>query len=287
MGNTDPTDVGEIAELWRFPVKSLQGERVDEVELTPAGFVGDRRWAVVDQATGKTLSAKTVPQLLFASARTVGDTVVVTLPDGSELDAADPATSPLVAAWLERDVALLAADEGRVTSYDMTFDPEDDTAELVDIPIQAGTFFDLTPVHALTTGSLATMAAAYPDGTWDVRRFRPNVLISTPPPAGGAVAPAAPVAPGTAHPGFPEDAWVGATVGLGAASITVVMPAVRCAMPPRAQPAFARDLEIFRTMNAHHGNHLGIYAAPAVPGLVRLGDAVTCTPSADPAPVPT
>jgi uncharacterized protein len=268
-------EVGSVAELWRFPVKSLQGEPVDELELTAGGFVGDRRYALVDRGTGKVLSAKTVPQLLFGSARSVGDAVVVTLPDGTEHDAADPASSVALASWIDRDVALLPADAVGSTTYEMTFDPEDDTAELYDIPVAPGTFFDLTPVHALTTGSLATMAAAHPSGAWDVRRFRPNVLIATPPPPGGAAAPAQPVPPGEAHPGFPEDAWTGGTLRCGAASVTVVMPAVRCAMPPRAQPGIERDLAIYRTMAAHHGNHLGIYAAPAEPGLVRVGDPVS------------
>ncbi len=273
-----PEHAGTIAELWRFPVKSMQGEPVTELELSATGFVGDRGHALVDQVTGKTLSAKTVPELLFAAARIEQGSVIITLPDGHEHDAVDPDTSAVLAAWIDRDVLLLPADAARATSYEMTFDPEDDDAELYDIPVEAGTYFDLTPVHLLTTGSLATMASAHPGGVWDVRRFRPNVLVATIPPPGGAAVPQAPVAPGTSHPGFPEDAWVGATVGLGEAAISVVMPAVRCAMPPRAQPGFARDLEIFRTMNAHHGNHLGVYAAPVGPGQVRVGDLVTVAP---------
>src|SRR4051794_32966484 len=105
----DGQQVGTVAEVWRFPVKSLQGEALPALDLTAGGFVGDRAWGIVDAATGRTLSAKTVPELLFASARLDGDTVVVALPDGAEHDAADPATSAAIAAWLDRDCALRRA----------------------------------------------------------------------------------------------------------------------------------------------------------------------------------
>jgi uncharacterized protein YcbX len=274
--------VGTVRELWRYPVKSMQGERCAELALDDHGFAGDRRWAVVDHASGKTLTAKTVPELLFAGARTHDGSVVITLPDGRELDASDGPTSAVIAAWLDRDCALVRADTVAETSYDMTFEPTNDAAELVSIPVSSGTFFDLTPVHVLTTTSLATMQVAHPDGAWDTRRFRPNVLIDVANGDAAAHVPAEPVPPGVAHPSFPEDGWVNRTIRFGndvegdtgAASVSVVMATVRCAMPNRAQPGLARDIDIFRTMNAHHGNHLGVYCAPSSGGLVRTGDDV-------------
>lgn len=275
-------DVGRVAEAWRFPVKSFQGEQVSALELTDVGFVGDRVYALVDNVSGHTLSAKTVPELLFAAARTDGDVVVLTLPDGTEHEAAAAGTSAALASWLGRDCALRPASEVSGSSYQMTFDPPNDDAELFEIPIAANTFFDLTPIHVLTTGSLATMAAAHPEGIWDVRRFRPNLLVATPPVSEadhvGAL-PDEPVLPGVAHPLFPEDGWVGATLGAGSGSIGVVMPAVRCAMPNRAQPGFERDIDIFRTLNAHHGNHLGVYCESRSAGIVSVGDVVTVLPA--------
>lgn len=265
---------GQVGQLWRFPVKSFQGERLESLDLGMGGFQGDRAYGIVDRSSGKTLTAKTIAELLFASARWDGGQVVITLPDDREFEAEDPAASEAIASWLGRDCELRRADSVTDTSYDMTFDPEDDSAPLVSIPVAPGTFFDLTPVHILTTGTLATMAAAHPRGDWQVRRFRPNVLIETPPPEGGAVAPPEPVTQGTTHPGFPEDGWAGGTLVLGAASVNVIMPAVRCSIPPRPQPGIERDLDIFRTMNAHHGNHLGMYCAPTSPGTVRVGDPV-------------
>ena len=55
-GTVDPEVVGTVAELWRFPVKSMQGSRVDALDLTERGAAGDRGWGVVDPAAGKVLS---------------------------------------------------------------------------------------------------------------------------------------------------------------------------------------------------------------------------------------
>ena len=271
--------VGSVRELWRYPVKSFQGERCETLALDSSGFDRDRRWAVVDNVSGKTLTAKTVPAMLFATARSSPEGVVVALPDGTELDAAAATTSAAISAWLERDCRLVPSDQVDVTSYDMTFEPTNDDAELVDIPINPGAFFDLTPVHALTSTSLATMRAAHADGNWDVRRFRPNVLIDTSAQQEPIAVPEQPVPPGIAHPGFPEDGWVGSAISFGGSAsddpaISVLMATVRCALPNRAQPWFDRDIDIFRTMNAHHGNHLGVYCTPLTAGTVRAGDDV-------------
>ena len=268
--------IGTVRELWRYPVKSMQGERCPSLRLGPRGLEGDRRYAVVDRTSGRTLTAKTVPELLFASARTHGEVVTVELPDGRQLDAGDPATSVAVAAWLGRDCELVGAEHSIGASYDMTFDPESDEAELVNIPVATGTFFDLTPLHVLSTTSLATMGAAHPGGDWDVRRFRPNVLVAPTTVTGidSLEVLSTLVPPGQEHPAFPEDGWVGRTVRIGesGAFFEVLMPAVRCAMPNRAQPGLERDLDIYRTMERLHSNHLGLYAAPAGEGLLREGD---------------
>src|SRR5256885_2380293 len=73
-----------IAELWRYPVKSLQGEQLESVLVTPQGFEGDRRYAIYDVETGFGLTARRVPELLFASARLLdGGELEIVLPDRS------------------------------------------------------------------------------------------------------------------------------------------------------------------------------------------------------------
>jgi uncharacterized protein YcbX len=274
---------GVVAGLWRFPVKSLQGEAVEALTFvapgpgSAGGAADDRAWGIVDVATGKVLSAKTVPALLEASAAArPGGGVTITLPDGTKLGDDDrPGCDRVLSAWLGRDVELRSAratDGGGAdpVAYDMTFDPPNDDAELVPIPTPAGSFVDLCGAHVLTTGALAAMAAASPGSDWSVRRFRPNVLVDT----------------GDTAPGdVPEDAWVGGRVALGTAELDVLMRTVRCALPLRAQPASAgapalgRDVGVYRTMAAEHDNHLGVYADVAAAGTVRVGDAVRVTPA--------
>jgi MOSC domain-containing protein len=259
--------VATVAECWRFPVKSLQGAPVERVEVGDLGIRGDRAWALVDPASGHTLSAKTVPALLDAFATADGDGdgdgVTIALPDGTRLVAGAAGTDDALSAWLGRAVALRRPAPGP-SSYEMTFDPPDDTAERFEIPSPDGTFLDLAALHLLTTNSLDACAREHPGSVWDRRRFRPNVLATA----------------GTSED-FPEDAWVGRTVRIGGASFDVLMRTVRCAMPLRAQPphpdgaALARDVDVYRAMNAQHENHLGIYASVREPGPIAVGDAIT------------
>lgn len=258
--------IATVAALWRYPVKSLQGFPTDSLTLGPRGVEGDRRYALVDSTTDRTLSAKTQANLLLAHATETADgSVVLTLPDAETIRADDPAVVDVLSAWIGRRVILAEADTGddpliyddRSRSYEMTFEPEHDAAEYVQIPSPAGTFLDLAAVHVLTTGSIARCREAQPTTAWDIRRFRPNVLVDL----------------DTA--GFPEDAWVGRRVRLGGAVISVDQRTVRCAMPLRAQPdGLDRDVDVYRTMSALHDNHLGVYCSVVEPGVVRDGDPV-------------
>jgi uncharacterized protein YcbX len=256
-----------VRELWRYPVKSMQGAPVERVDVGPRGIVGDRAWAVIDVTSGRALSAKTVPQLLDAFAVAVDGDVHVELPDGTRVVAGTAEASAAIGTWLERDVELRPSPATEVVSYEMTFDPPNDAAERFDIPSPEGTYFDLAGLHLLTTNSLAACARARPEGEWDRRRFRPNVLVAV-------------GDDGDDGDDFPEDGWVGRTVDLGAVAADVMMRTVRCAMPLRAQPArdgdgaLARDVGLYDTMNALHENHLGVYASVHRPGVIAVGDAV-------------
>jgi uncharacterized protein YcbX len=264
-------DTMQVAELWRYPVKSLQGRPVDSLEVTAAGIVGDRRWGIVPTDAARVLSAKRVPELLDARVDEDDGTAVITLPDGTGVAVTDPAVHDVLSAWLGRPVHLRSTDEPDATdglAYDMTFDPPDDDAEVFAIPVPAGTFLDLAPVHLLTTATLRGCAAQRPDLDWDVRRFRPNVVIDA---AGEA---------------FGEDTWAGREVHLGEVVLRVTQPTVRCAMPLRAQPARANDPaaaplarqpglhDALVGLNAAFPNHLGVYAEVVAGGVVRVGDDV-------------
>jgi uncharacterized protein YcbX len=261
--------IGTVAACWRYPVKSLQGLRVDGLEVTSSGVRGDRRHALVETSSGRVLSAKRVSRLLEA----VATDDAITLPDRQVLALEDEGSEHIDAAlsdWLERSVTLAPAEGTSGLAYDMTFDPPNDDAEYFEIPMPEGTFVDLAALHVVTTATLDHCRAARPDLDWDIRRFRPNLVLDV------------------AADGFVEDEWTGQRLRVGGAVLEVMGPTVRCAMPLRAQPAFAgspaleREPALFRAMSELHAampNHLGVYASVAEPGAVRVGDEVELLPT--------
>lgn len=241
-----------VTQLWRYPVKSLQGERVEAAELTPRGVAGDRRWALFDLETGLGLTARRLPALLHASARLRDDGQVdVTLPDGSV--AADDAT---LSDWLERPVALRAADDATGTRrYENPADTETEAADSWQV-FEGSTraFHDSV---ALTLVSTTTV------GGRPMRRFRPNVVLEVGPDEGG------------------EDDLVGAALGLGAAVLAVTQQVPRCVMVTRAQPGGIEiDRDVLRWIHRERGGLLAVGADVLRAGAVRVGDRLTPAPAA-------
>jgi uncharacterized protein YcbX len=280
--------VGTLKALWRYPVKSMAGEPVDSATLWRRGLRGDRRWVLRDEVSGELWSARNHHPIATLGARYVASPtgeesahVDITLPDGSVVrsdapdvsarisaavghrvslqpihDEADPAFYRRLARTEEQMLPYLVEQFGREGPHELPpldmFPPE--TMEFVASP---GVYYDVAPLHVLTTASLAHMAAANPGSTWDPRRFRPNLLIDT----GGAS-------------GLVETGWVGRTLVIGSAKVGVSMPAVRCAFTTLAQAGLPKDVKILRTI-VQQGDHcLGTYNAVAGEGALRVGDPV-------------
>ncbi|HVX19586.1 MAG TPA: MOSC N-terminal beta barrel domain-containing protein [Acidimicrobiales bacterium] len=259
--------VGVVAEVWRFPVKSFQGEQVERVGFDAHAMDGDRRYAVRDQRDGKVWSAKRHGSLLDAWAVTDGGDVRIGLPTGATFLASSPDADAHLAEWLGGGVHLDRVSDDPTAAngvYEFAFDIDDDPdAEWFDIDTPAGSFADLAHVHVLTTASIAAAAGGHPDGEWDSRRFRPSVLIDT----GDAA-------------GFVEDEWLGRDLEIGSLVVHVDLPTIRCVMPTRPQPALGaapalvRDKQISRTIADLHGFNLGAYTSIVTPGEVAVGDEV-------------
>lgn len=258
-----------VGQCWRYPVKSMQGTPVDQLDIALYGVEGDRYRAVMDLESKRILSAKRLGVLLHA----VADEDGFTLPDGRRVDYDDDSASAALSEWLGRPVRLCTIDEipelgiDQLT-YEMTFDPPDDTSEYYDIPMPEGSFLDLAPLHLMTTATLDACERSRPDLDWDVRRFRPNLLIDI-----------------DAEP-YVEDSWAGRSIRVGdEAVVEVFQGTVRCAMPLRSQPALGAELSplqrepgLFRAMNELRpdmANHLGVYVNVKTPGTVHVGDRLT------------
>ena len=251
------TEVGTVAQLWRYPVKSFQGEQVEELAIAPGGAAGDRILAVVDPAAQKVLSAKRYADLLLASARLDGSRVVITLPDGTEHASDDRGVHQALSDWLGMDVRLEPPPADKAYPMEMYTGMSDEDTPLFDWAGPPGTWVDLADSHWVTTASLSTIAGEHPEGQWDVRRFRPTGLIQT------------------AVEGYPEEGWPAFEVG--EARVEVLMPTMRCSMPSRAQPGLDRDLAIGTTIRDLNSNNMGVYAAVIRGGTVKLGDSVHAT----------
>jgi uncharacterized protein YcbX len=230
-----------VLELWRYPVKSLLGERLHAGSIGRDGLDGDRRFAIYDLETGFGLTARRKPELLFASARLLHDgTPQIRLPDGT-IAANDDALSE----WLGRRVALRQATTNGARLFENVVDFEHEaTSEWEPFEAAGGPFHD----SARARVSLVSTATT---GSWDPRRFRSNILLD-----GGG-----------------EDELVGSTVRLGDAVLDVGMRIQRCVMTTRAQAdGIERDLGVLRTIARERGACLAVGALVATPGDVHVGD---------------
>ncbi len=245
-----------MVEIWRYPVKSMQGGRVATGHFTQQGLDGDRRWALRDVETGRLVSAKQNRLILEASAELDGEKLTITLPDGRRLSPDDPDVDEVLTAWLGRQVVLEHAGPETSEAYEFYVDPEDETSEAIEFYTSEGSFMDAAAMHIITTAALAAMRAAHPANQWDVRRFRPTLVVD----AGGE--------------GHVEDAWVGSSLRIGAVDVTVVSQTIRCGMPGRGQPGLAVDGEVVRILKQDRRQLLGVYSAIDTAGDISEGDAV-------------
>ena len=234
-----------VAGLWRYPVKSLQGERLTRAEVGPEGLAGDRQWALFDTATGYGLTARRLPDLLFLTGRLRADgRAEVVLPDGSVTS-----DDAVLSGWLGRPVALRAAADA---PGERVYENPNEVGEAGEydwdaFPGARGAFHDSsrTRVSLVSTGTL---------GTWDHRRFRANVVLE----------------------GAGEDALVGRRVRLGDAELDVVKQVDRCVMVTRPQPGgIGRDNGVLKTIHRERDGCLAIGALVARAGAVAQGDELT------------
>lgn len=249
-----------IEAIWRFPVKSMQGELVDSAVCDEHGIEGDRRWAVFDPASGTVLSAKRHGALLEARARTVGAGVAVALPARAE-SAPGPALDGVLSAWLGRAVQLVEPAGHGAPLFENLSDFERDDSAPTRWTGPGGSFVDSRAIHLLATSDLAGAAAEAPGLDWDVRRFRANLLIDDSDLAAtrGGTGLAA-VAPGR-------------RLAVGNAVLEIDMACVRCVMTTRAQPGgIERQLDVLRHLHSARSSRLGVLASVVSPGSVRTGD---------------
>ena len=266
---------GSVASLWRYPVKSMQGEELTGTEVTERGLLGDRAYALIDSADGKAATAKQPKKwpTLFGFRATFIEPprpdasvspVRITLPDGTTATSQQANLNELLSKALSRTVKLNAAGRGQagtVNAEEYWPDMEglDFRDTVTDFTLPAGTFFDCATVHLLTTATLDRLHQLYPQGRFEIPRFRPNIVV----------------APASAEMDFVENAWIGRTLAIGdSVRLSITGPCGRCVMTTLAQGDLPADPGILRTAAQHNKVNVGIYATVERGGSIRRGDAV-------------
>ncbi|HKH29132.1 MAG TPA: MOSC N-terminal beta barrel domain-containing protein [Sphingomicrobium sp.] len=288
---------GSVKSLWRFPVKSMGGERLERAEVSALGLLGDRAHALIDVETGKVVSAKSVkhfPDILAYQASSSqsqpssdGSTAVeVTFPDGTTSTSGAGDIDRRLSRSLQREVTL-----ARTAPEDYTIDQYHPDIEHVDpagyrdtvveqklgsaffdaigapSPVPVGAFFDLFPISVMTTSTLRHLNELQPGSRFDERRFRMNLIVET------------------TEEGFVENDWVGRELAIGNdVRLRITMPDPRCVMTTLAQDGLPRDPDVLRTITRHNRLAIGpdsrypcagVYAVVEAPGTIRMGDSVS------------
>jgi uncharacterized protein len=272
MATVNSSSLGSVVAIWRYPVKSMMGEELNASDITERGLLGDRAYALVDSETGRVVSAKNPrkwPNMFDHRAAYVEPPedahaippVRITFPDGSQQTSGQAGAEERLSESVGRPVKLAtsSASEASIEGYwpDHEFLPERDVVFEVELP--TGTFFDIGLVHIVTTATLDRLRALAPDSRFEVRRFRPNLVIGLP--------------AGT-EPLLEKD-WVGKTISLGGeVRLHVNAPTGRCVMTTLSQGDLPKDPGILRAIVGHNQGNVGVYASVVRAGRVRRGDAI-------------
>jgi uncharacterized protein len=268
-----PTVVGSIVSLRRYPVKSMLGEDLNAAEVTNRGLLGDRAYALIDCSDGKVASAKNPrkwPQLFdcraaLAEVPMAGGKmppVHITLPDGTIVNSEQAGISHILSEVLKREVKLSAlpdVETGTAEEYWPDIEGLDYQDTVTDFSLPERTFFDCALIHLLTTATLDRLRMLYPQGRFEVRRFRPNIVVET----------------ASEDKDFVEDRWIGQMLELGeTVRLSITGPCPRCVMTTLPQDDLPRDTGILRTAAQQNRANVGVYASVVQGGKVRRGDSV-------------
>ena len=283
------TKVGVIREIWRFPVKSMQGDKIESCTVSETGVLGDRRWAMRDEEREEVQWGKMYPKLMLCKARYRSEPdsdeiqqVDITFPDGESVGSDDPRVHEKLTELIGREATLRSVRPPEDLEFYRRYKPDEEQflAEvaqsfarepgepipdlsqfpevLMDYVAVPGTFFDNEEIHFITTASIRYLKSKNPDANWDIRRFRPNFFVETVEGLEGLV----------------ESSWVGETLKIGTATLLVSAPTPRCGMTVRPQADLEYDKTILRTVVKEADQNLGVGAHCQEAGTIRVGDAV-------------
>ena len=281
------TRVGTVGSLWRFPAKSMGGDTFPTLRLGDGGVVGDRAWAVRDEVRGGIRGAKKLGGLLRLHARYVTEPsegaapppIEVSTPDGRCMRSDDAGIDEFLSTFLDHPVTLWplqpTADHYRRGAPDhedfetelrsiFGREPDEPLPDFAGLPLDVlmeyesppGTYFDAFPILVVSTRTLDHLASLTPGSAFDVRRFRPNVVLALDDTVAGDL---------------PESDWLGRRLVLGDVELELAAACPRCVMVTREQADLPPDRAVLRTIVRHAAQNVGVYANVVRPGVLDVG----------------
>lgn len=280
--------VGRVSAIHRYPLKSMLGEELETAAFGQGGVVGDRRYALVDDETGKVVSVKRPRRwgrMFELTAHTLDDgRPAVAFPDGDALAVGDPKLDIRLAEFFGRPVTVVDTPppdavfeevwvrdlKGGAEPYFGLESRIEEGEEMIDggaFMGPAGNFFNFGAVHLVTSSSIAELTRHGPQSRFDAGRFRPNLVVDTD------------------GDGFVETAWQGRTLQVGDVQLSVSITVPRCIMTTLPQGDLPADRDVLRTIAATNSIDVlqtgttypcvGVYADVMAHGEIRRGDPVS------------
>jgi uncharacterized protein len=272
--NKAQTSTGKVVSIWRYPVKSMLGEELNSSYVTERGLVGDRAYALIDEETGKVVSAKNPRKWeklfdfrsVFMDPPQVAENIPhirITLPDGAQIfSSQDKDIDYTLSKALGRGVRLMKANLDK-PSYEEYWPDIEGLAQrekITDEAMPPRTFFDIAVIHILTTSTINRLRELYPEGRFEVRRFRPNIVIES---------------TASEKKDFIENLWIGKKLTIGEDIVLrITGPCTRCVMITLPQGDLPKDLGILRTVARYNQVNVGVYASVLRRGTIHRGDLV-------------
>lgn len=304
--------VGKVKEVWRYPLKSMAGERLEAAGVGARGLYGDRGWALRDEAAGEIRGAKISPALMLCAARYRAEPTAegepphadITLPDGTETATDDPRVNERLSELCRRRVTLWPLQPASDRAHYRRSMPG---ARVIGFLSRSRNFrrlalgamrlagrdkklrrdFGREPGEPLPDLSLLPAEifefTSSPGTYFDAF---PVHLLTT-----ASLAELARHAPDTVWDarrfrpnflieaadgveGLVESGWRGRTLRVGPLRLKCEMPAPRCSMTIQAQQGLPKDPRVLRTIVKEAKQSLGMYANVESAGRVSVGDEV-------------
>ncbi|MGQ0805984.1 MAG: MOSC domain-containing protein [Actinomycetota bacterium] len=280
--------LGTVSSVWRYPAKSMMGDEFTSLPVDRGGVVGDRGWAVKDEVRGGIRGAKKIAGLMKLHARYVEEPqagagpppIEIRLPDGETVRSDADDVNDRLSKALEHRVTLCPLQPATNLDHYRRGAPDSDDVEtemrqifgrepdeplpgfegipldvLIEYESPPGSYFDAFPILVVTDRSLATLAGLAPGSDFDVRRFRPNVVVGLDESDGD----------------FPEQSWIGHSLRVGEVELEVTAACPRCVMVTRDFGDLPEDRNVLRTIVREAEQNVGVYANVTGPGTLRAG----------------